>query len=72
MNRHRLDIFSLGAGLVFLALAAVFVLGQWIDVGFSAAVMFPALLVALGALGITAALRAQRANDDKVRISRSA
>lgn len=72
MNRHRLDIFSLGAGLAFLALAAVFVLGQWIDVGFSAAVMFPALLVALGALGITAALRAQRANDDKVRISRSA
>lgn len=69
MNRHRTDIFSLGAGVAFLALAATFVIGQWIDVGFSGALVFPILLVVLGALGISAAMRAQRNNDDAVRSS---
>ena len=69
MNRHPLDIFSLGAGVAFLALAVTFVLGQWIDVGFSGALVFPILLVVLGALGISAAMRAQRTNDDAVRQS---
>jgi hypothetical protein len=69
MNRHPIDIFSLGAGVAFLALAVTFVLGQWIDVGFSGALVFPILLVVLGALGISAAMRAQRTNDDAVRSS---
>ena len=69
MNRHPIDIFSLGAGVAFLALAVTFVLGQWIDVGFSGALVFPILLVVLGALGISAAMRAQRSNDDAVRSS---
>ena len=69
MNRHPIDIFSLGAGVAFLALAVTFVLGQWIDVGFSGALVFPVLLVVLGALGISAAMRAQRSNDDAVRQS---
>ncbi len=69
MNRHPIDIFSLGAGVAFLALAVTFVLGQWIDVGFSGALVFPILLVVLGALGISAAMRAQRSNDDAVRQS---
>ena len=69
MNRHPIDIFSLGAGVAFLALAVTFVVGQWIDVGFSGALVFPVLLVVLGALGISAAMRAQRSNDDAVRQS---
>ena len=67
MNRHPLDIFSLGAGLAFVALAAAFILGQWIDFGISGALVFPVLLVVLGALGIASAMRAQRANDAVVR-----
>jgi magnesium-transporting ATPase (P-type) len=67
MNRHPLDLFSLGAGIAFLALAATFVIGQWVNVGFNGALVFPILLVVLGALGISAAMRAQRANDDAVR-----
>jgi hypothetical protein len=67
MNRHPLDIFSLGAGIAFLALATTFLLGQWVDVGFSGALVFPILLVVLGALGISAAMRAQRNNDEAVR-----
>jgi hypothetical protein len=67
MNRHPLDIFSLGAGIAFLELATTFLLGQWVDVGFSGALVFPILLVVLGALGISAAMRAQRNNDEAVR-----
>ncbi len=67
MNRHPLDIFSLGAGLAFLALAVIFVA----DLDINAALVFPLLLVLLGSLGIYAAVRAQRANDEAVRAADS-
>ena len=67
MNRHQLDVFSLGAGIAFFALAAAFVVGQWIDVSVNGALVFPLLLVLLGVLGVFAAIRAQRSNDEAVR-----
>ena len=66
MNRHPLDVFSLGAGIAFVVLAAAFVVGQWVDLAVNGAVVFPLLLVVLGALGVYAAVRAQRANDEAV------
>ncbi len=67
MNRHPLDIFSLGAGIAFTALAAAFMIGQWVDFAFNGALVFPILLVVLGVLGLSAAMRAQRANDEAMR-----
>lgn len=62
MNRHPLDIFSLGAGIAFIAIAVAFM----VDLGINGALVFPLLLVLLGGLGVFAAVRAQRANDDAV------
>ena len=63
MNRHPVDVFSLGAGIVFLSLAVLFLL----DVDLNGLMVFPLMLIVLGLLGIFAAVRAQRANDDAVR-----
>lgn len=62
MNRHPLDIFSLGAGIAFIAIAVAFM----VDLGINGALVFPLLLVLLGGLGVFAAVKAQRANDDAV------
>jgi hypothetical protein len=67
MNRHPIDLFSLGAGLAFVLVALAFITAQWIDLAINGAVVFPLLLVLLGALGIYAAVRAQKANDAAVR-----
>lgn len=63
MNRHPLDIFSLGAGIAFIAIAVAFM----VDLGINGALVFPLLLVLLGGLGVFAAVKAQRVNDDAVR-----
>lgn len=65
MNRHSLDIFSLGGGIAFSVIALAFM----VDLCINAAYVFPALLVLLGGLGVYASVRAQRANDEAARIS---
>lgn len=67
MNRHSVDIFSLGAGLAFLVIALAFVVEDQLTWQINGAVVFPLLLVALGSLGIWAAIRAQRSNDAELR-----
>lgn len=63
MNRHPLDVFSLGAGIVFALLALGFLLGQVVDLTLNGALVFPTILIVLGALGLYAGLRAQRSSD---------
>jgi hypothetical protein len=67
MNRHPIDLFSLGAGLALVLVALAFITAQWVDLAINGAVVFPLLLVLLGGLGIYAAVRAQHANDAAVR-----
>ena len=67
MNRHPVDIFSLGAGLAFLVIALAFVVEDRVSLGINGAIVFPLLLVVLGVLGIWAAIRAQRSNDEQLR-----
>jgi len=67
MNRHPVDIFSLGAGLAFLVSALAFVVEDQLTWGINGAIVFPLLLVVLGVLGIWAAIRAQRTNDAELR-----
>ena len=67
MNRHPVDIFSLGAGLAFLVIALAFVVEDRVSLGLNGAIVFPLLLVVLGVLGIWAAIRAQRSNDEQLR-----
>jgi uncharacterized membrane protein YhaH (DUF805 family) len=67
MNRHSVDIFSLGAGLAFLVIAVAFMVEDQVSWGINGAIVFPLLLVVLGALGIWAAVRAQRSNDAELR-----
>ena len=56
MNRHRLDVFALGAGTIFVVLAVGFLLdglGAWdVDVPWIA----PVLLIALGLAGLLSTL----------------
>lgn len=56
MSRHPIDVFSLGAGLLFSVLAVAYLVAPE---AMSAAVVFPLMLVALGVIGIAAAVVAQ-------------
>lgn len=67
MNRHPIDIFSLGAGLAFLGIAIAVLLGERFNYTVNAALLFPLLLIGLGVLGLVSALRQQRsATDDQL------
>jgi hypothetical protein len=63
MKRHEIDYFSLGAGLLFGALALVY--------GFTGAtgsvpelrIVVPTVLLVLGAAGMASAIAAQRRSD---------
>lgn len=56
MTKHPIDVFSLGAGLLFSVLAVAYLL---VPDSMSAAVVFPLMLMALGVIGIVAAVVAQ-------------
>lgn len=60
MKRQPIDIFSLGAGLAFLAIAITILLGEVFNFTLNGAVLFPLLLIGLGALGLFTAIRNQR------------
>lgn len=65
MKRHPVDLFSLGAGVIFLALALGFLLAPVLDLQVNGAVAFPMVLVGLGLFGLVAAVRGQRTADSR-------
>jgi hypothetical protein len=57
MRRHELDLISLVTGLVFVAIAATYLVGQYTDVDVSAGWVLPLGLIGLGLAGLTGSLR---------------
>ena len=57
MRRHDLDVFSLVAGLVFLAIAVGHVVDETSSVSLDGRWVAPLALLALGAAGLASALR---------------
>lgn len=66
MRRHPLDVFSLLSGLVMLAFAAAFVVGQYTTLELDGRLVVPVLLVGLGVAGLAGALVAQRRSDRRL------
>jgi hypothetical protein len=65
MNRHDADAVSLAAGVIFLSIAAWWLLGRVVDLDSAAAGWFAAAaLLILGLAGLAGALRGDR---DQVR-----
>lgn len=56
MTKHPIDILSLGAGLLFTLFALGYLL---VPTSMSLSVVIPLMLIALGVLGIVAAVVAQ-------------
>ena len=57
MRRHELDVASLLTGLVFVAIAVVYLVGQYTDAHISAGWVLPLGLIGLGVAGLTGSLR---------------
>lgn len=57
MKRHELDLVSLIAGIVFLLVAAAYLLGAVVDYDLSLEWVVPALLIGVGAAGLAGSLR---------------
>jgi hypothetical protein len=57
VRRHDLDLTSLVAGLVFVALAAVYLVGSLTDVHIGWRWVLPLLLIGLGVAGLAGSLR---------------
>ena len=66
MNRHDRDDLSLVAGLAFLVIATTHLASELLDVSLPIDWMWtgPAILLVLGLLGLTAAVRRLRAPSD--------
>ena len=67
MRRHRIDLFSLLAGLLFVAFAVAYVIGAYTTVHVNARIALPLLLVWLGIAGLLGAVFAQRRSDQQLR-----
>jgi hypothetical protein len=61
-----LDVFSLLAGLVVIAFAALFIVGQYTTLELDGRLVVPLLLVGLGLAGLAGALVAQRRSDHRL------
>ncbi len=57
MRRHELDLTSLVTGLVFLAIAAAYLVAEFTDRDISAGWVLPLGLIGLGLAGLTGSLR---------------
>lgn len=57
MRRHELDLTSLVAGIVFVAIAAAYLVGEATDVHVSAGWVLPLGLIGLGLAGLAGTLR---------------
>jgi hypothetical protein len=64
VRRHELDVFSLVAGLVFVAVAAGHLLDVAVGLDFDGRWIAPVVLVALGAAGLGGALRGRDPKHD--------
>ncbi|MFC1404415.1 MULTISPECIES: hypothetical protein [Streptacidiphilus] len=66
MKRHQLDLFSLIAGLAFVAIAVLYLLDAAGQLSVNGRLVIPLLLVALGVAGLAGAIyriaRGQREN----------
>ena len=72
MRRHELDVFSLVAGLVFVAVAIGHLLDEGAGLDFDGRWIAPVVLVALGAAGLGGVLRGrepQRPADSEVEVA---
>jgi hypothetical protein len=56
VRRHDLDVFSLVAGVVFLAAAVLYTVGAYVDLHVDGRVVWSLGLVALGVGGLLAAV----------------
>ena len=65
MRRHDLDLTSLVAGVVFVALAAVYLIGSLSDVHVGWRWVLPLLLIGLGVAGLAGSLRSGLRRDDE-------
>ena len=63
MKRHPLEPLSLISGVVFLAFALVYLMGESLDITVSPAISLPLLVVGLGGAGIVAAIVGQQRVD---------
>jgi cytochrome c oxidase subunit IV len=63
MRRHRLDVFSLVAGLVFLLVAVAYLLDAAGVLAVRASVVIPVVLIALGSAGLIGAVLGRRSRD---------
>ena len=67
MNRHDTDAVSLAFGVIFVGVAAWWLLDRVVDLWAPSASWFAAgLLLLLGAIGLVRALRSDRPAADKV------
>lgn len=57
MRRHEPDIASLVTGLVFVAVAAAYLIGEYTNAHVSAGWVLPLGLIGLGVAGLTGSLR---------------
>jgi hypothetical protein len=57
MRRHDLDLTSLVAGLVFVAIAVAYVVAEYTDARISAGWVLPLGLIGLGLAGLAGTLR---------------
>ena len=66
MKRHPLDILSLLLGLVFLAVALAYLVGQATGAIPSMLITMPLMLAGLGIAGLVGAVAAMQRMDDRV------
>lgn len=63
MRRHDLDLFSLVAGILTLAAAAILAVAAYVDLNVDARIVWSTVLVAVGATGLVAGVAAVRRNN---------
>lgn len=64
MRRHPFDPASLIAGVVFVAIAAAYLIGAYTDLHIGSGWVLPLALIGLGAAGLAGSLRRGLRNDD--------
>jgi hypothetical protein len=64
VRRHEIDVVSLAAGLLFLAVAVVHMVAGATDTDLNLRWMVPVVLVLLGVIGMLGAMRGRREQDD--------
>jgi len=64
VRRHDLDWISLIAGIVFTAIALVYLIAGLADATLDGRFVWPVVLVALGAGGVATAVRANRREEE--------